>query len=107
MKLTFAPYITEVMNVRICTFIFPHGFMAWFFKHRDKFPSSFFYTELELFQNIRELCGNNDIVRKREAVTGRWRKLYIEVFRNLFSKNIIEIIKSRRVSWAGRMTFWK
>lgn len=81
--------------------------MAWFFKHRDKFPSSFFYTELELFQNIRELCGNNDIVRKREAVTGRWRKLYIEVFRNLFSKNIIEIIKSRRVSWAGRMTFWK
>jgi len=81
--------------------------MVWFFNHRDKFSSSFFYTVFELFQNIRELCGNNDMVRKSEAVTGRWRKLYIEVLHNLFSKNIIEIIKSRRVSWAGRMNFWK
>jgi hypothetical protein len=84
-KLTFAPYITEVMNVRICTFILQHGFMAWFLKQRDKFSSSFFYTVLELLQNIRELGGNKDIARKREDVTGRWRKLYIEVLHNLFS----------------------
>jgi hypothetical protein len=38
---------------------------------------------------------------KRDEVTGVWRKLYNEEFRDLYSlPSIIRIIKSRRIRWA-------
>jgi hypothetical protein len=41
---------------------------------------------------------------KRDEVTGDWRKLHNEELHNLYSSsNIIRIIKSRRVRWAGRV----
>jgi hypothetical protein len=41
---------------------------------------------------------------KRDEVTGEWRKLHNEEIHNLFpSPNIIIMIKSRRMRWAGHV----
>jgi hypothetical protein len=41
---------------------------------------------------------------KRDEVTGGWRKLHNEELQNLFSSsNIIRIIKTRRMRWAGEV----
>jgi hypothetical protein len=42
---------------------------------------------------------------KRDEVTGDWRKLQNEERHNLYSlPNIIRMIKSRRMKWAGHVT---
>jgi hypothetical protein len=42
--------------------------------------------------------------RKRDEVTGEWRKLHNEALRDLFSSpSIIRIIRSRRMRWAGHV----
>jgi hypothetical protein len=39
---------------------------------------------------------------KRDEVTGSWRKLLNEELHNLYSlQNVIRMIKSRRMRWAG------
>jgi len=41
---------------------------------------------------------------KRDAVTGEWRKLHCEEFRDLYSlPNIVRVVKSRRMRWAGNV----
>jgi hypothetical protein len=41
---------------------------------------------------------------KRDEETGGWRKLYNKELHNLYSSpNIIRIIKSRRIRWAGHV----
>jgi hypothetical protein len=41
---------------------------------------------------------------KRDEVTGGWRKLHNEEFRDLYSSpSIIRIIKSRRMKWTGHV----
>jgi hypothetical protein len=41
---------------------------------------------------------------KRDDVTGDWRKLHNEELHNLYSSpNIIRMIKSRRLRWAGHV----
>ena len=39
---------------------------------------------------------------KRDKVTGEWRKLHKEEL-NLYSPNIVRVIKSRRMKWAGHV----
>jgi hypothetical protein len=42
--------------------------------------------------------------RKRDGVTGGWRKLHNEELNNLYSSpSIIRIIKSRRMRWVGHV----
>jgi hypothetical protein len=55
---------------------------------------------LRVFENrvLREIFGP-----KREE-EGSWRKLYNDELHNLYSSsNIVRVIKSRRLRWAGHM----
>jgi hypothetical protein len=46
----------------------------------------------------------NDTGTKRDEATGDWRKLHNEELHNLYSSpNIIMMIKSRRMRWAGHV----
>ncbi len=41
---------------------------------------------------------------KRDGVTGEWRKLHNEELNDLYSSpNIVWVIKSRRLRWAGNV----
>jgi hypothetical protein len=54
-----------------------------------------------LFENraLRRIFGP-----KREEVTRGWRKLHNEELHNLYgSPNIIRVMKSRRMRWAGHV----
>jgi hypothetical protein len=54
---------------------------------------------LRAFENrvLRRISGP-----KRDAATGEWRKLHSEELNDIYSSpNIIWVIKSRRMRWAG------
>jgi len=56
---------------------------------------------LKVFENrvLRRICGP-----MRDEVTGEWRGLYNEELNDLYSlPNIIRVIKSRRMKWAGHV----
>jgi len=56
---------------------------------------------LRVFGNrlLRRVFGS-----KRDEVTGEWRKLHNEELRDLYSlPNIVRVIKSGRMRWAGHM----
>jgi len=43
-------------------------------------------------------------VPRRDEVTGEWRRLHNEELNDLFSSpNIVRVIKSRRMRWAGHV----
>ena len=46
---------------------------------------------------------------KRDEVTGEWRKLHYEELNDLYSSpNIVRVVKSRRMRWAGHIArFWR
>jgi hypothetical protein len=57
---------------------------------------------LRVFENrvLRRICGP-----KRDEVKGAWRKLHIKELNDLCSSpNIVRVIKSRRMRWAGHVT---
>jgi hypothetical protein len=69
-----------------------HGCETWSLTVREE-------HRLRLFENkvLRRI-----FVPKRNEVTGGWRKLRNEEFRDLYSSpSIIRIIKSRRIRWTG------
>jgi hypothetical protein len=42
---------------------------------------------------------------KKDEATGEWRRLHIEELNDLYSSpNVIRVIKSRRMRWAGHVT---
>ena len=48
---------------------------------------------------LRRIFGSN-----RDGVTGEWRKLHNEELNDLYSSpNIVRVIKSRRLGWAGHV----
>ena len=41
---------------------------------------------------------------RREEITGKWRRLHDEELNDLYSSpNIVRVIKSRRMKWAGHV----
>jgi hypothetical protein len=70
--------------------------------------NSFFKIKIILFLTCHRLREfENKVLRgifgpKRDEVTGYWRKLLNEDLHNLYSSpNIVRMIKSRRMRWAG------
>jgi hypothetical protein len=59
----------------------------------------------ENMQAIYKLSGYNKVTLfgpKRDEVTGEWRKRHNEELHDLYSSpNIVRVIKSRRMRWAG------
>jgi hypothetical protein len=44
---------------------------------------------------------------KKDEVTGEWRKLHNEELNDLYSlPNIVRVVKSRRMKWAGHVRVW-
>jgi hypothetical protein len=61
----------------------------------------FSLNRLRVFENrvLRRIFGT-----KKDEVTGEWRKLHNEELNNLYSSpNIVRVIKSRRLRWAGHV----
>ena len=73
---------------------FLYGCETWSLTLREE-------RRLRLFENrvLRRIFG-----LKREEVTGVWMKLHNEEFRDLYcSPSIVQVIKSRRMRWAGHV----
>ena len=65
---------------------------------RHDFRKKCIERQLLLF-NVHGLFGP-----QRDEVTGKWRKLHNEELNNLYSSpNIVRVIKSRRMRWAGHV----
>ena len=66
-------------------------------------------TEINVRYNNNNNNNNNRVLRrifrpKRDGVTGEWRKLHNEELNDLYSSpNIVRVIKSRRMRWAGHV----
>jgi len=57
--------------------------------------------KLRVFENtvLRRIFGP-----RRDEVTGEWKRLHNEVLNDLYSSpNIVRVIKSRRMRWAGHV----
>jgi hypothetical protein len=86
------------IKIKICkSIILPvvlYGCEPWSLKLREE-------HRLRVFENrvLRRIFG-----QKRDEVTGEWRKLHKNELHDLYSSpNIIRIIKSRRIKWAGHV----
>jgi hypothetical protein len=64
---------------------------------------------LKLMEKRRFRMFENSVLRrvfvpKRDEVTGKWRKLHHEELNELyFLPNIVRVVKSRRMRWAGHV----
>jgi hypothetical protein len=58
----------------------------------------------EHWRCLRTGCWGEYLGPKSDGVTGEWRKLHNEELNNLYcSPNIVRVIKSRRMRWAGHV----
>ena len=66
---------------------------TWFLTLREE-------RKLRVFENrvLRRIFGP-----RRDKVAGEWRKLHNEDLNDLYSPNIVRVIKSRRMRWAGHV----
>ena len=71
-----------------------YGCETWSLKLREE-------RKLRVFENmvLRRIFGP-----RRDEVTGEWRRLHNEELNDLYcSPNIVRVIKSRRITWAGHV----
>jgi len=71
-----------------------YGCETWSLTSREE-------QRLRVFENrvLRKIFGP-----KRDEVTGGWRELHNEEFNDLYSSSsIVQVIKSRRIRWAGNV----
>ena len=64
------------------------------------------YLPPGIYPIARNNSSNNN--NNRDGVTGEWRKLHNEELNDLYSSpNIVRVIKSRRLRWAGHVARMK
>jgi len=70
-----------------------YGYETWSLTLREE-------RKLRVFENmVLRIFG-----RRRDEVTGEWRRLHNEELNDLYcSLNIVRVIKSRRIRWAGHV----
>ena len=70
-----------------------YGCETWSLTRREE-------RRLRLFENmvLRRIFGP-----RRDEVTGEWGRLHNEELNDLYSTNIVRMIKSRRMRWAGHV----
>jgi len=74
--------------------IFPHSCVTWSLKFTEELRLGVF--ESRVWRNIFGPI--------KEEVTGEWRRLHNEELYNSYSsQNIIRVMKSRRIRWAGHV----
>ena len=90
--------LSKKLKIKIYgTIIWPvvlYGCEAWSLTLREE-------RKLGVFQNmvLRRIFGP-----RRDEVTGEWRRLHNEELSDLYSSpNIVRVIKSRRMRWAGHV----
>jgi hypothetical protein len=95
---TFPLYIKNIFlacsSCLIILLVVLYGCETWSLTLREK-------RRLRVFENrvLRKVFGPN-----RDEVTREWRKLHNEGLTNLYSSpNIMRVVKSRRMRWAGRV----
>ena len=95
-KLLSSCLLSKNLKIKIHrTIILPvvlYGCESWLLTLREE-------CRLRVFENgvLRRIFGP-----KRAEVTGEWRKLHNEELKGLYSSpNIVRVIKSRRMGWAG------
>ena len=74
--------------------VFVYGCETWTLTSKEK-------LRLRVFENrvLRRIFGP-----KRDEVTGEWRKLHNGELNDLYcSPNIVRVIKSKRMRWAGHV----
>jgi len=55
-------------------------------------------------ESVWEYSVKENIWPRRDEVTGEWRRLHNEELNDLYSSpNIVRVIKSRRMRWAGHV----
>jgi len=87
-NLKFKIYRTIILPVVL------YGYKTWSLTSREE-------GKLRLFENmvLRRIFGP-----RRDEITGDWRRLHNEELNVLYSShNIVRVIKSRRIRWAGHM----
>ena len=86
-KLKIKIYRTMILPVVLC------GCEAWSLTLREE-------RKLRVFENmVLRIFGP-----RRDEVTGEWRRLHNEELSDLYSSpNVVRVIKSRRMRWAGHV----
>jgi len=96
------PLLLGVTDTAVCTkqkyrtiniHVVLYGCETWSLTLREE-------RRLRVFENrvLRRVFGP-----KRDEVTREWRKLHHEELNDLYSPNIVRVIKSRRMRWAGHV----
>ena len=72
--------------------------------HRH-FPDDLdYYLEVTFYKPLLRMVLRGIFGSKRDEVTGEWRRLHNEELNDLYSSpNIVRVIKSRRMRWAGHV----
>jgi hypothetical protein len=86
--------LSKILKIKIYgVIIFPvlYGCETWSLTLREE-------RRLRVFGNrvLRGIFGS-----ERDEVTVKWRKLHSEELNDLYSPNIVRVIKSRRMGWDG------
>jgi len=87
-------YGVEIFLLYIIVPVVLYGCETWSLTLRDE-------RKLRAFESmvLRRIFGN-----RKDEVTGKWRRLHNEELNDLYcSPNIVRVIKSRRMKWAGHV----